>query len=108
MYLLQCVLFADVSGKLFESRDNEKSLVSEEKQLDTWLTRQHELTEAFESTASFQEEGEEREVGRLRTKLLRIGNDLEMSRERIMRLEFEEKNCREELEELQSEQDRLL
>ena len=75
------------------------------------MIRHKELIDGFESAPPPQlDAGEDREeesqVSNLRTKLLRIGNDLELSRERIVKLEFEEKNCREEIEELNAESER--
>ena len=98
----------EIYGKLVQSRDFEHSLSAELRSLRDRLSGQRELTDAFESAPPLQEgtDGEETQVSRLRTKLLRISNDLELSRERIVKLEFEEKNCREEIEELNAEQER--
>ena len=100
-------MYIEIYCKLNESRDYEQRLASEERTLHIRLTRQRELTDEFESAPPPLQEGtEETQVSRLRNKLLRISNDLEMSRERIVKLEFEEKNCREEIEELNGEQER--
>ncbi|KAI6653637.1 coiled-coil domain-containing protein [Oopsacas minuta] len=104
--------YMDIYGKFIESRDYEQSLLSEVRSLRTWLIRHKELTDAFESAPPPQldagdTEADDNKVNTLRTKLLRISNDLELSRERIVKLDFEENNCREEIEELNSEQERI-